>query len=300
LNSQNTGKISAIIPIIDFPRHSANILTIIKSAHEMNIELILILDSQPQFVYEQVVLTLGNLSTKGIVASVNSGNPGGARNIGLSLAKTDWIVFWDCDDLPNIFNVLDMIMQSEGDGSQVVIGNYEKEELQTKKITAISNNPKFWQIDVGLNPGIWRFAFKKEIIGSTRFPELKMGEDQVFLQRIFAKNPKVRVYDQIVYRYRLGLPNQLTSNHKNMNDLISSNVIARSELKEQELYLDTVTAMIIRQSLTLSKVSNFKFISRSFYFFNAIMYITKMPTIILRLVNLYKTSKGSKELKSAV
>lgn len=299
MNLQNIGKMSAIIPIIDFPIHAANISRIIKSAHEMDVELILVLDSQPQLIYEQVVFILDSLGAKGIVTSVNSSNPGGARNIGLNLAKTEWVVFWDCDDLPDVPNVLNMIMRPESDGSQVVIGNYEKEELRTRKITSASINPKFWQIDVGLNPGIWRFAFKRDFIGSTRFPELKMGEDQVFLQRIFTKSPKVRVYDEIAYRYRLGVPNQLTSNRHNMSDLISSNVIMKSELKKQGLYQDAVLAMLIRQFLTLSKVPNFKLTLRLAYFYRAATYLTRNPKIILRLVNLFLTNKYSKQSRSA-
>jgi len=296
LNLQNAGKVSAIIPIIDYQTHAANISKIIKSAQEMNIELVLVLDSQPESIYEQVVLTVDSLGVKAVVVAANSGNPGGARNIGLSLAKTEWVVFWDCDDLPNAANVLQLIMKSEAGGSHLVIGNYEREELRNGEIIPASTISKFWQIDVGLNPGIWRFAFKRDFIGPTRFPDLKMGEDQVFLLRIFAKNPKVQVYNEIVYRYRLGVPNQLTSNRHNMSDLKSSNIITKSELKNQGLYKDAAIAMLIRQFLTLSKVANFGFIPRLIYFFSAVLCLTKKPRIILRLLNIYKTSKCGKEL----
>ena len=299
MNLQNSGKVSAIVPIIDFRKHADNISKIIDSVHDKNVELILVLDSQPKIIYEHMVIALDKLGVQGVVASVSCGNPGGARNLGLSLAKREWVVFWDCDDLPNVSNVFNMITKSEEDCSQVVIGNYEKEELQTRKITSASIDHKFWQIDVGLNPGIWRFAFTREIIGSTKFPELKMGEDQVFLQRIFAKSPKVQLCDEIVYRYRLGVPNQLTSNRNTMSDLRSSNAITKIELKNQGLYVDAVITMLIRQYLTLGKVSNIKFMSRLAYFSSAATYLAKKPRIIMRFVNLYMRTKLSKESLSA-
>ena len=295
MNLQNIGKMTAIIPIIDFPRHATNISEMIKTAQEINLELILVLDSQPQSIFEEAISAIDSLGAKALVVEVNSRNPGGARNTGLSLAKTEWVVFWDCDDLPYASSMLKLVMQSEGNGTQVVIGNYEEEELRSGKIKSRSVITKFWKIDVGLNPGIWRFAFKRDLIGSTRFPDLKMGEDQVFLQRIFAKSPKVQIYNEIVYRYRLGVPNQLTSNRHEMSDLISSNVITKRELNEQSIYKDTVIAMLIRQLLTLSKVPNFKVRSRLVYFFGAVVYLTKKPIVIFRLVNLHRVKMDRKE-----
>ena len=295
MNLQNIGKMTAIIPIIDFPRHAANIFTIIKNAQEINLELVLVLDSQSQSVFKQAVSAIDSLGANAVVVEVNSRNPGGARNTGLSLAKTEWVVFWDCDDMPYAANTLKMIMQSEGNGAQVVIGNYEEEELRSGKIKSTSTVSKFWKIDVGLNPGIWRFAFKRDLIGSTRFPDLNMGEDQVFLQRILAKSPKVQIYNEIVYRYRLGVPNQLTSNRHEMSDLVSSNVITKKELNEQSIYKDTVISMLIRQLLTLSKVPNFKIRSRLVFFFGAVVYLTKKPIVMLRLVNLHRVRMERKE-----
>ena len=295
MNLQNVGKMTAIIPIIDFPRHAANISSIIKNAQEINLDLVLVLDSQPHSIFEQAVSATDSLGANAVVVEVNSRNPGGARNMGLSLAKTEWIVFWDCDDIPYAANMLKMIMRADGSGTQVVIGNYEEEELRSGKIKSTSAISKFWKIDVGLNPGIWRFAFKRELIGSTRFPDLKMGEDQVFLQRILAKSPKVQIYNDIVYRYRLGVPNQLTSNRHEMSDLISSNVITKRELNEQSIFKDTVIAMLIRQLLTLSKVPNFKVRYRLVYFFGAVVYLTKKPIVIFRFVNLLRARMDRKE-----
>jgi glycosyltransferase involved in cell wall biosynthesis len=286
---------TAIIPIIDFPRHATNISIIIKNAQEINLDLVLVLDSQPQSIFEQTVSTIDSLGANAVVVEVNSRNPGGARNMGLSLAKTEWVVFWDCDDMPYAANMLKMIMRADGSGTQVVIGNYEEEELRSGKIKSTSDISKFWKIDVGLNPGIWRFAFKRDLIGSTRFPDLKMGEDQVFLQRILAKSPKVQIYNEIVYRYRLGVPNQLTSNRHEMSDLIFSNVITKRELNEQSIYKDTVITMLIRQLLTLSKVPSFKVRYRLVYFFGAVVYLTKKPIVIFRFVNLHRVRMDRKE-----
>lgn len=295
MNLQNVGKMTAIIPIIDFPRHATNISIIIKNAQEINLDLVLVLDSQPQSIFEQTVSTIDSLGANAVVVEVNSRNPGGARNMGLSLAKTEWVVFWDCDDMPYAANMLKMIMRADGSGTQVVIGNYEEEELRSGKIKSTSDISKFWKIDVGLNPGIWRFAFKRDLIGSTRFPDLKMGEDQVFLQRILAKSPKVQIYNEIVYRYRLGVPNQLTSNRHEMSDLIFSNVITKRELNEQSIYKDTVITMLIRQLLTLSKVPSFKVRYRLVYFFGAVVYLTKKPIVIFRFVNLHRVRMDRKE-----
>jgi succinoglycan biosynthesis protein ExoO len=289
--------LSVVVPIGNFEDHLNSITAIIEGARDIHAELILVVDSQSKSVQTLAESLLSQLRAVGCVATVECKNPGGARNKGLELATKDWVAFWDCDDLPNLTGLLEMVLKAEKEVCELAIGSYEVQTLSTGQIVEVPTSEKNWQIEVGLNPGIWRFAFKRELIGSTNFPNLNMGEDQIFLQRILAKNPRVLIYKEPVYKYRIGVRNQLTSIASKILDLAEANRIAKLELGKNGVHNQVIKTMIARQSLTLSKQTNLPSIFRLKSFIGALKYFTFQPEIGFTILKSSLHSLQSRKLK---
>ena len=137
------------------------------------------------------------------------GSPGMARNLGLLHAAGAWISFWDSDDAPVPSAFKSMIEKAQLAGKNVAVGSFkflaEVENSQTKT-KVFGTRLK----DIGRMPGIWRFAFKREFITSTKFTEYRMGEDQVFLASLKINSDQIYRSSDVVYLYDHNFHGQLT------------------------------------------------------------------------------------------
>jgi glycosyltransferase involved in cell wall biosynthesis len=291
MSQVTTGDLSAIIPVGDFVKNRENITRIIQESAELGIELIIVIDNQAKSVFVDAVSLFRDLKGNGFVIKSESGNPGGSRNLGLSRATRKWVTFWDCDDAPDATQVVEMTSNHGMAECDVLIGSYEVQNLLNLQVSKHRIELNHWKIDVGLNPGIWRFVFKREFVVNLSFPDLKMGEDQVFLQRVFSKNPHVCVSQLTVYRYRINVPGQLTSEKSNLNSLILANQLALEEYRILSTKSRIIVAMLIRQFLTLSKHSS-SITTSARYILSAFYLLVKNPKIFLRLFGMYATKKA--------
>lgn len=144
------------------------------------------------------------------------GSPGLARNAGLDECQSDYIIFWDVDDEPNVkgtISLLNYVISNEGD---VGVGNWVFRD-SPDKLQGIS------PLSVGISPGIWRFLFRREFIRDLRFSPLKWGEDQLFILQTLAKSPKILACESAVYAYTKYVQGALTTDSKNVIDLIEVN-----------------------------------------------------------------------------
>ena len=178
------------------------------------------------------------------------GSPGNARNAGLEVCTSEYICFWDSDDLPQLENLCITLCNFTHLNPEVVIGKWNtvqnRGEVQGSR-----------PIDIGLNPGLWRCIFKRSAIGSTRFTSLLWGEDQVFLAQILAKNIKVLVVDEILYTYRQNSIDSLTSKKHNSKDLQQASRICQEILSHSSnSNLLVITFMLFRQSISMIKFGN--------------------------------------------
>jgi hypothetical protein len=74
-------------------------------------------------------------------------------------------------------------------------------------------------INVGLNPGIWRFIFKKNTIKDISFLEISMAEDQDFLLDYNLATHRGFFSPRIFYHYYIGDNGQLTRKKSAFDDL---------------------------------------------------------------------------------
>ena len=148
------------------------------------------------------------------------GGPGMARNKGLQESKTELISFWDCDDLPEVEEFLQMKDKLLLEKVDCVLGDFTYVNVRELSKSPIKLKNDELLIGIGLEPGLWRFVFTRTSIADLEFGEYRMGEDQVFLAKYLTQSRSMSVHKRNVYNYFVGFEKQLTGSKKNISEII--------------------------------------------------------------------------------
>jgi glycosyltransferase involved in cell wall biosynthesis len=165
-----------------------------------------------------------------IVLEGEYGGPGEARNAGLKFAIGKWICFWDSDDLGEIQVLSNWASKQVTVGYDLIVFRYRKVKATGNQLVYTSkpwgkgelNNLIRW----GSEPGIWRCLFSARFVKGLQFPDVSMGEDQVYIARVCTMEPRINFSSEIIYSYFVGREGQLTNGNYNNRDII----IARNEV----------------------------------------------------------------------
>lgn len=206
-NSIDTPILSAIVPVTRMAGRLGLLENWLRQVENLPVEVIIIHDIQDESTSHELQEVIGRQKKSQIkLLEGEFGSPGAARNAGLDFQRRTWTAFWDSDDLPKVSVVLEGI-QSANCTDDVVIGNYSTNNDGNIKEVKHFNRLNF----VAINPGLWRMAFKTELINEKRFALFRMGEDQLFLADLNLKSRNIHFTNEIFYMYYQGLPFQLTS-----------------------------------------------------------------------------------------
>jgi glycosyltransferase involved in cell wall biosynthesis len=296
-----TPLLSVVVPIGSRKGDISQLAEWVPLAAALEIEVILVHDFQDL----QTKLALNNFMGKNNSAKVKFlegefRSPGKARNFGIQQASGKWICFWDSDDHPNVTKFLNMVNQAELASANVCVGNFEKLNLVTGKVSKkrFSKNRLLLEMEIAKDPGIWRFAFDKNSIEDIKFENFRMGEDQSFLAEALFRCKYVHINDDFVYRYFVGSDLQLT-NQKNAVREVWYFLAFCEKQKSMKLmsrfYLFIYTKQVLSLSLiqhelglvkALSKIVSFSGL-RIYYtlMFMTFLFITMFRNLRLRVRN---------------
>lgn len=249
-------KLSCIVPITRMAGELDILESWVKEAIDFDLEVIVIHDIQDSLTgieLQELVKTLDNDKFRLIEKSVES--PGLARNLGLNLARGNWVAFWDSDDLPQVEEVMESI--AEYPNAEVIVGRYKVHDRR-------SNTEKLSQLDklsywgIGENPGIWRMLFQRSVIGEIKFSSIRMAEDQVFISQLNLKSRKLIFTSRFLYTYYKGRPTQLTNTKINKSDLFTAFEQLLVSHRKFENRKDSLS-LIMAARISLTLVRNFRY-----------------------------------------
>jgi glycosyltransferase involved in cell wall biosynthesis len=215
--------LTVIVPVGKMENRLRDLFSWIETSRDFPMKVILVHDQSGDSTGEQ----LRDFLSKGMYPRVKLlsgtfGNPGQTRNIGMLEVNSEWVTFWDSDDLPRVENFLEMVSSADLNNADCAVGCFETSvssmRSQVKKFELNSSGQGIYA-SIAMNPGIWRWAFKARIVSGAEFLPIRMGEDVCFLAGIKIADQRTYYSSEVVYTYFLGNEGQLTGNRENLKDL---------------------------------------------------------------------------------
>lgn len=175
---------------------------------------------------------------------------GGARNTGIELAKSKYIVFPDSDDWlqPNYLEKL--VSTAEKFHADVVwCGADYVWDNGTRKRRKLSNMKSFQKIDKTellriIDYATWDKIYKKELFDGIRFPEHMSKQDYACIPRIIAKAEVIIGIDDSLYNYYYRLDSATNAKKVQMNLLKAQHILEASEMLDN--HKDVLSSYFIR------------------------------------------------------
>lgn len=210
--------LSIVIPIYKKTQNLSFLKATIRQARNrlFPVEFILVQDGENVQLENELLSFARELNL--VYAKVDNASPGLTRNKGIQIASAEWLAFWDCDDIGNVEAVLEAI-EATSDEYNVLIGNYYIHDLKTNSLRYFQNKSNRLE-RLMISPGIWRFVFRKTLIGKIRFDGYRMGEDQLFLCKLELDSSSIKYVDKVFYTYNTNVADQLTSQPEAISDLV--------------------------------------------------------------------------------
>lgn len=186
---------------------------------------------------------------------INTGLEGvaDARNQGLINAKkngADYITFLDADDelAPDAYDQIEAAIKEAPDAPIIQLNHaFAKTDgskwprLPNRRGTyELSNLPKLWASSCNK-------IFKADLVKEIRFPDIKHGEDELFVLECLAKARRIYNSERIALYYHKDNPNSLSSS-TNLDDIIAEQVALLEFLDDHRDDKEICEAIRIRQS----------------------------------------------------
>jgi len=283
----NAQKITAIIPLHNWDKVSDNIKHLINLKDIHKFKIIFILDSCPPYAendLKELLFPTKNINF--IVLNRDYNSAGESRNEGLSIIDTEWLCFWDSDDLPNLSGFYNLYTSVSSENVDLVVGQirttYLRNGLEIKSKTTKTSSHLTLALDLGFTRILYRSLFIKELF----FSKYKIGEDILFLAEIICKKPSIIFSQALVYNY-------LNSNwiiNKTDTTLVYkllqlySRLVEAKSMQKDELVKAFYLLVIFKLLIGILKRVVFENLLLSF---TIVMYLIKLFTI----KNLYSLSK---------
>ncbi len=205
----------------------------ISEALQKNIEVILVLDSLSESERNQVLSSLPQNSNLLRILEGKFKSAAKSRNHGLKHVSGEWIAFWDADDRPNINSALALIGSAVN--QTVLKGSFYRRsirartEISESSVQDLSARSVF---SIAKNPGLWRWIFRNDIVNGVEFPDIEIGEDQLFLIRVLSKIDSFLSSSIVVYEYNDQNPNSISRSQYAVVNFFNAGSLAIREMKK--------------------------------------------------------------------
>lgn len=205
-------KVSIIVPVYRAEQYLKRSVSSILNQTFTNFELILVDDGSPDSC-PQMCDDLAKIDSRIVVVHKENGGASSARNVGLSVARGDYIGFVDSDDWiePEMYSdMYNLVVSNNADMAICEIQKENSREKCTNPKVEIWNQQRCFEHFFRVNGendthSIWNRLIKKELLINFNFIEGKMNED-VHACYYFAANCQTTIYISApYYHYTMNL-----------------------------------------------------------------------------------------------
>lgn len=203
--------VSIIIPAYNVEKYIGDCLQSVTAQSFRDIEIIVVNDGSTDStrnIIEEIALTDNRLR----VINKTNGGLSDARNAGLDVARGEWLVFVDGDDMLASDAVEILLHAAQGTDSEIACGRYTRrlpfptrnrlpKEIRTTVLTADEAI-----LDIlyqkHIEPSAWGKIYRSEIFRNLRFRKGILYEDLDLFDSVFNLARKVALTDAVVSFYR--------------------------------------------------------------------------------------------------
>lgn len=224
-SSQFDLMLSVVIPIRGMFNRLTNLEKTLDSLSNLPIQVVLVHDDANDGTQQQLEKLIKRLGNENIsLQRVEVCSPGLARNLGIEKVTSEWMTFWDSDDLPNPGTFLDLIRETKKHNALVGVGQIAStaDDGSTEVIHLANPNSKNFLYQLANMPGFTRMVFNRSVIYQTRFNNLRSGEDQCFLRDLNFLNYPYFVSEEVVYVYFTSRDGQLSQSALAKRDTVKA------------------------------------------------------------------------------
>lgn len=244
--------VSIIVPVYNVAPYVAECLESLRAgAGDVNLELIVIDDGSTDGsvgVIEAIIGT-GNWPPLLFLRQANRGLSA-VRNLGVTLARGEYIGFLDSDDLIDPFALRRMLDLARASGAEVVLGRTEVFDSANQRVSpfydsqcwdALVNGASWRCTDAGQAPRVlslepnanYRLIRRKFYLEQQlQYPEGLFFEDAPVHFRMLLKARRIALLNSLYYRYRINRPGKITEEISQRRfDVLKVMELAIQELK---------------------------------------------------------------------
>lgn len=204
--------ISVIVPVYNIEKYIARCIESILKQSYKELEILLVDDGSTDSS-GKICEAYARQDARIKVIHRENGGLSAARNTGIACAEGSYISFVDGDDWIDATMYEDMAGLAKKQGADLVVCRYRciykdhEVDGSTGKVT-VFDQPLSMLIqylkeeeEVLIQHAAWNKLYKKELLGTERFPEGKWYEDVVFSARILSRVQKGVYLDSALYNY---------------------------------------------------------------------------------------------------
>ena len=200
-------KFSVITPVYNAEQFLRECLDSIRAQTNSDWECICVDDGSSDSSLK-ILTDYKNMDPRFRVIRQDNAGPGVARNTALDAAKGEWILFVDADDVIAPYMMATVLeIGSDVDIVRMGLKRFPADHDFISELlgdaTCTYSKALFDEISYIFYMDGWQqFAYRRELIGSTRLRPYIVGEDIVFKLEYFAKARTISYTDRLVYGYR--------------------------------------------------------------------------------------------------
>ena len=198
--------ISIIVPVYKVEEYLGPCVDSILAQSYKNIEVILVDDGSPDRCGE-LCDGYAKGDSRVVVIHKKNGGLSDARNAGMAVAKGDWLMFVDSDDLlPS--NAVDTLLEiAQSAEAELVIGGHRR----FSDVPEDAGQCGAWMVmtpeeamkDMFRNGcAAWARIYRREIHEGILYPVGEINEDEAIVLRILDRCSRIAKTDTVVYHYR--------------------------------------------------------------------------------------------------
>lgn len=184
---------------------------------------------------------------------INNGGPALARNHGLVQAQkigAQYITFLDADDelAPDAYDQIKAAI-AEAPDAPIIQLNHAFAKTDGSKWPRLPNKRGTYELE--RLPKLWASScnkiIKADLVKTIRFPDLRHGEDEIFILECLAKARRIYNSERIALYYHKDNPNSLSAS-TTLDDIIGEQVALLEFLDDHRDDKEICEAIRIRQS----------------------------------------------------